>query len=300
MLVRAPASSANLGPGFDCLALALDLPFWLAVDDPTVKVPGSGDELSDADTTHPASTAFSEAGGDPSARLRWCSAIPPGRGLGFSGAARVAGAFAARIQAGDTADTARAGAREVATRLEGHGDNAAASAHGSLTVVAGDEVVVMAPPAQLRVLAWSPSDSTSTDASRSTLGDTVPLQDAAFSIARAALWVAAVATGRTEALRAASQDRVHQPARLAGRPDAAAAVAVLTEHQEVVAAWLSGSGPTVAALVPRHGGGRPSAEDFPGLPEGTLRLLEYDLDGVVVVSSGDSATPGTPTLPAAP
>ena len=82
------------------------------------------------------------------------------------------------------------------------------------------------------------------------LPDAVPLADAAFSIARAALWVAAIAQGDLGLLREASRDRVHQPGRLAARPDSASVLEHLLGDTAVLAAWLSGSGPTVAALVP--------------------------------------------------
>ncbi len=120
----------------------------------------------------------------------------------------------------------------------------------ALTVAAGERAVRLDPPAGLGVVVWSPSASTSTDVSRRTLPEQVPLADAAFSAARAALWVAAVATGDLAALRTACEDRLHQPGRLGARPDAAAALDRLLASPEVLAAWLSGSGPTVAALVP--------------------------------------------------
>ncbi len=244
MLVCAPASSANLGPGFDCLGLALELPFLLADS-----LPSEG-RWHEAEPTHPASVAFAAAGGAPHSGLWWRSRIPPGRGLGYSGAARVAGAFLAGLVDGLDPTGARDGAFRVAAELEGHPDNAAASAFGGLTVAAGERAVRLDPPAGLGVVVWSPSASTSTDVSRRTLPEQVPLADAAFSAGRAALWVAAVATGDLAALRTACEDRLHQPGRLGARPDAAAALDRLLASPEVLAAWLSGSGPTVAALVP--------------------------------------------------
>ncbi len=240
MIVTAPASSANLGPGFDCLALALDLPFHLAVGEE----PAAGDvsdrphehRWHDAEATHPAVVAFGEAGGDPSVPLRWASPIPPGRGLGYSGAARVAGAFAAGLADGLDAEVARAGAHAVAARLEGHPDNSAASAHGGFTVAVGERVTRLEVPAGLVVVVWSPSRSTATDASRRALPGRVTLDDAAFTVARAAAWVAAIASGDLDGLE--------------HRPDARAVRDHLLGRQEVLAAWLSGSGPSVAALVP--------------------------------------------------
>ncbi|MFZ4519900.1 MAG: homoserine kinase [Microthrixaceae bacterium] len=279
MIVSAPASSANLGPGFDCLALALDLPFRLAVG------AAAPEGFHAAEETHPAAVAFRAAGGDPSQPLWWHSPIPPGRGLGFSGAARVAGAYLAGRRDGLDHDDARDGALVVATDLEGHADNAAASAYGGFTVAAADRVLRLEVPEGLRVLVWSPRRSTSTDASRRGLPRRVDLEDAAFSVGRAALWVAAMATGDLSVLRDACEDRLHQDARLAQRPDSAAVRALLLDRPEVVAAWLSGSGPSVAALVPAEGAELVTA----ALPEGgEVRVLPVDPAGVG--PDGSSAT----------
>jgi homoserine kinase len=245
VIATAPASSANLGPGFDCLGLALELPFELTADTPRAE------GWLEAEPTHPAAVAFAEAGGTPKHPLWWRSPIPPGRGMGFSGAARVAGAYlAGRLDELDH-DVARDGARLVATRLEGHPDNAAASALGGMTVAAGAEAVRVPVPDDLSLLMWWPERSTSTDASRRVLAEQVPLDVAAGSIGRAALWVAAMAAGRMDVLRVACEDRLHQPGRLALRPDSAAAMEAMLAEPRVLAAWLSGSGPTVAALVAR-------------------------------------------------
>lgn len=287
MLVSAPGSSANLGPGFDCLGLAVDLPFWFEVrhtDRPERSVgataPEAPTEMLVAEPTHPAAVAFVEAGGDPGARLRWRSPIPPGRGLGFSGAARVAGAFAARRTGGDDVRAARAAAFDVAEQLEGHGDNAAASTYGGCVLAVDGTVVPLVFPPGLAVVAWSPSAETSTDASRAALQPRVTLEDAAFSAARAALWVAALSQDRADLLAEASRDRLHQPARLAKRPDSAAVLEVFRATEGVHAAWLSGSGPTVAALVDSH-----SVEAVsrvrPGVePAGRMRVMAVDTEGV--------------------
>lgn len=286
MIVSAPASSANLGPGFDCLALALDLPFRLAVGLRGGAGVGSSARWHRAEPSHPATVAFVEAGGPPDVELRWHSPIPPGRGLGFSGAARVAGAFAAARLDGLDRDEAREGALRVATALEGHADNAAASAFGRFVVAAGERVVRIDVPSDLAVVAWSPDSSTSTDASRKRLPDQVDLADAAFSVARAALWVAALATGDLAALREATEDRLHQDLRLSARPDSAEAREAMLSQPAVLGAWLSGSGPTVAALVPAAS----AAEVAAGLPGGaTVRTLGVDGAGVVEVADDASS-----------
>ena len=269
-MVRAPASSANLGPGFDCLALALDLPFWLSTE-PQDDVA----ELHAVESTHPAAAAFRAAGGGPDVPLWWRSPIPPGRGQGFSGAARVAGAFLARRLTGDDPGAARRSAREVAADLEGHPDNAAASAWGSFTVSAGGVDTCLEVPSELAVELWWPEGGVGTDASRQQLPAGVELSDAAFSVARAATWVAALCRGDTSLLRTACEDRLHQPSRLAGLPDSAAALGAFLSDPSVVAAWLSGSGPTVAALV--ASGGEVAAP----LPAGQRRRVAVDRAGVV-------------------
>ena len=133
------------------------------------------------------------------------------------------------------------------------------------------------PPEGLVLLVWWPASTTSTDASRRVLPEQVPLTDAAFSIGRAALWVAAVASGDRSLLRDASQDRVHQPGRLAARPDATWVLEHLLADDAVLGAWLSGSGPTVAALVPADADVAALAA---GLPEGRSRRLELAPVGV--------------------
>lgn len=273
MIVSAPASSANLGPGFDCLALALDLPFRLAVGD---EVPH---RFHPVEPTHPAAVAFAEAGGDPAVGLHWASPIPPGRGLGYSGAARVAGAYAAGVLDGLAHGAARDGAHVVAARLEGHADNSAASAHGGFTVAVGERVLHLPVPADLVVVVWSPASTTATEASRRALPARVAFGDAVQSVAGAAAWVAALATGELGVLREACEDRLHQDVRLEARPDAGSVREHMLARSEVLAAWLSGSGPSVAALV---------AADIAPLVaasvdgDGTVRTLPVDPRGVHV------------------
>ena len=287
MIVTAPASSANLGPGFDCLGLALDLPFGLAVDE-------QPEGWLAAEPTHPAVVAFVAAGGDPERPLHWRSPIPPGRGLGFSGAARVAGAYLAARTAGAPHDAARTTSFETATELEGHPDNAAASALGGFTVAAGTTARSLPMPAGVSVVVWWPERSTSTDASRKVLSDQVALSDATWSLARSSLWVAAVATGDLSALRTACEDRLHQPTRLAARPDSAAVLAALLGDSRVHAAWLSGSGPTVAALVDASDASGIEAEIAAGVlaaagDDGRSRVLEVAASGVRTVPDGSAS-----------
>ncbi len=236
--VTVPASSANIGPGFDCLGVAIDLPFHLDVGEPQ-------ELATELDQHHPATTSFREAGG--SGPLFAETHIPPGKGLGFSGAARVAGLAAASLQ--------RSGAiryPELLTKagsLEGHFDNVAASIYGSITATNNHTVVRLHCPPGLSIVTWIPEHKTSTNLSRNRLPSSVSFGDAVKAVGRSSVLVAAIANGDLDAMRIACQDDLHQPTRLNDAPDSAQAITLALEHG-ACAAWLSGSGPTVAAFVP--------------------------------------------------
>lgn len=272
--VRVPATSANLGAGFDVLGMAVDLYADVGVTDGPVP-----DGAHVVDEHHIAAIAFRRLGGTGDLWVR--SPIPMGRGLGYSGAVRVGGAAAAVLQRdGELSEQGRTEVFELTAELEHHPDNVAASVYGGV-VVAVDQRVVPVPLAlDPAVVVWVPdSVSTSTDKSRATLADTVSRTDAVFNLGRAALFVAACATGDLAALAMAVQDRLHQPARLALVPETARAIDAAWEAG-AWAAWLSGSGPTMAALCdPAH------AEDIAAaLPStGHVKHLGIDTTGVTVV-----------------
>jgi homoserine kinase len=239
--IRAPASSANLGPGFDALGMALslelELGFWR-----------DGAERAMAPEGHPAVQAFRRAGGRGGLWVR--SPIPMGRGLGFSGAARVAGVVAAYVQRdGPGVEVARVApdVLALATELEGHADNVAPSLYGGIVATAAGRAVRVPLGLVAAVVVWVPSSTTSTEKSRAALGAPVAFEDAVFNVGRTALLVAALAAGDVDALRAATEDRLHQERRFA---------MAVTSRQALVAAldagawcgWLSGSGPSVACL----------------------------------------------------
>lgn len=188
--------------------------------------------------------AFRQAGGE--GPLYYESKIAPGKGLGYSGAAHVAGAAAASLQHTGWIDFPRLLAE--ATALEGHADNAAASIHGGITVAAAGRVVRLPPPDDLTVVVWIPDAETATTSSRRSLPATVPFDDAVHNVGRASLLVAAMATGRYDALRDACADRLHQDSRLAAVPQSALAMETAFTN-DALAAWVSGSGPTIAALA---------------------------------------------------
>jgi homoserine kinase len=238
-LIRVPASSANLGPGFDAVGMALTLHMTVATGD-------DGHDLPVVDDRHPAAVAYRHFGGTGALRVR--SPIPAGRGLGFSGAARVGGAVAALVTRG--ADVDLAAVVEATAAMEGHADNVAASAYGGVAVSAAGRTVRVPLAIDPAVIAWVPSaTTTSTDESRARLGRQVPFDDAVFSVGRAALLVAALAAGDVAALRAGTEDRLHQPVRIP--PGSVGAGVIETALAAGAwAAWLSGSGPTVAAACP--------------------------------------------------
>jgi homoserine kinase len=232
--VRVPASSANLGSAFDAVAVALDV---------HLEVTDTGEP---APETHPAVRAFRSAGGVGSLAVR--SRFPGGRGLGFSGAARVAGLLAAAAQQGQPMRSARAAVLRAATELEGHADNVAASLLGGVVAVAGDRAVRVPLGRELAVVVWVPDRETATSSARRLLPDQVSFGDAVFNVGRAALLVAALAAGEPGALRTATEDRLHQDRRLARAHDARVAMdAALAAG--AVAVWLSGSGPSAAAFA---------------------------------------------------
>ncbi|MEP7115402.1 MAG: homoserine kinase [Ilumatobacteraceae bacterium] len=275
MIVRVPASSANLGPGFDTLGMALSLHAEAGVIDG--EIPARGQSI---DQFHPAGVAFRRAGGEGD--LWVCSPIPVGRGLGFSGAVRVAGIVAAHAQRhGSDPDQFAAHSHsmlQLASELEGHADNVAASLFGGIVATADGRAVRIPLAFDPAVVVWIPSFTTSTDESRTKLGTEVAFSDAVFNIGRVALLVAALASGDTEALRSATQDRLHQDRRLAAvAPSKAALQAALDAG--AWCSWLSGSGPTVAAMCPFDDADELAAS-MPG--DGHTKVLRIDHGGAVI------------------
>lgn len=274
--VRVPASSANLGAGFDVLGMALSL-------HADVGIGPSPDDAREAEPNHPAKVAFRRLGGDGPVWVR--SPIPMGRGMGFSGAVRVGGAVAALVQR-DGRRTLDAEARSeilaATAALEGHADNVAPSLYGGIVVCAGGRVAPVPLSIDPAVIVWIPDDTTtSTDQSRAMLPDMVPMADAVFNLGRVATFVAACATGDTSALRRATEDRLHQPVRLAAVPACAAALDAALDAG-AWAAWLSGSGPTVAILCDQ-GEADAIVSQLP--TDGHTKLLGIDRTGAVVVTA---------------
>jgi homoserine kinase len=275
VIVRVPASSANLGPGFDTLGMALSMHAEAGVIDG--EVPAGAQRI---DQYHPAGVAFRRAGGQ--GELWVCSPIPVGRGLGFSGAVRVAGIVAAHAQR-HGGDPDRLVAElptmlALATELEGHADNVAASLFGGIVATADGRAVRIPLAFDPAVVVWIPSFTTSTDESRTKLGAEVSLADAVFNVGRTALLVAALAAGDTTALHTATQDRLHQDCRLASATPSRDALQAAIDAG-AWCSWLSGSGPTVAAMCPFDDADELAAK----MPdEGHTKVLRIDHEGAVI------------------
>jgi homoserine kinase len=259
--VRVPATSANLGPGFDALGLALSLYDDVVVrvtDEPglSVDVAGMGAASVPRNGRHlvvkSMRAAFKLLGGAPDGLEVVCAnRIPHGRGLGSSASAIVAGIVAARgLVVGGNERLDDDAVLELASTLEGHPDNVAACLRGGLTVAwceGGKAFAVSAPvDASLAPVVFVPGSSSSTKAARKLLPEVVPHADAATNAGRSALLMEAL-RAHPSLLMAATQDTLHQPYRAAGMPRSAALLADL--RAAGLPAVISGAGPTVLALT---------------------------------------------------
>ncbi|WP_328461888.1 homoserine kinase [Actinoplanes sp. NBC_00393] len=268
--VSTPATSANLGPGFDSLGLALtlydDLSARVTGDTYTVAVSGEGAGELPTDETHLVVRAmlatFDELGERPPGVAVECvNRIPQARGMGSSSAAIVGGVQLAR---GLVRDGLRliddAAALRIAARLEGHPDNVAPCLLGGFTVAwteaSGGRAVRLSPAEGVRPTVFVPVERGYTATARAALPLEVPHADAAFNAGRAALLTHAL-TRDPALLFPATEDRLHQDYRSAGMPGTASLVAAL--RSAGVAAVVSGAGPTVLALTEVPGDFAPGA-----------------------------------------
>jgi homoserine kinase len=257
--VRVPATSANLGPGFDCFGLALDLCNEVTVDtgaDPGVTWEGEGAEELPTDGTDVVSRAIArtverQRRHHPGAEigsfaLHGVNRIPLERGLGSSSAAAVAGVALARVLLGSAGFDDAYSTFAYAAEIEGHPDNAAPATYGGLTVVAGsvhrfdphpeiDPVVLV--PGRLRLPTFD---------ARKALPSTVARDDAVFNIGHAALALVGLLQGDLDLLHVALHDRLHEDARAALIPEVATILGDLRSRQ--VPACLSGAGPSILAF----------------------------------------------------
>ena len=264
--VRVPASSANLGPGFDSFAIALPLlaefdlrpaRTWSVNVDNDGSGPEngaengipSGDDNLFVVSARAAAEAASETLGSYHVTQR--SAIPVGRGLGSSAAAIVGGVVAANALMGDPLD--RRTLLRVASEVEGHADNVAAALYGAFTVALpsddGPVATRIAFPRAWRICLFIPREPLATEKARAVLSANVSRADAVFNIAHAAALLAAILRSDGALLSIAMADRLHQPARaelVTGLNDIIAAA----RGAGAFGAALSGAGPAVVAFAP--------------------------------------------------
>lgn len=274
--VRVPATSANLGAGFDCLGIALNLYNRLEAhedDGLRIEMQGEGAGLIPTDASnliHAAMKRAYEAAGRPCPGffIRQVSAVPLSSGLGSSAAAIVGGLVAANALMGDPLDDAEL--LRIACAIEGHPDNVTPCLLGGLTVSVMDGGAVrcarIAPHERFRFAAMVPSFRLSTQKARQVLPDTVSRADAVRNVGRAVLMAAALEQGLCDALRTACDDRLHQPYRKAlipGWDDVTASAA----DAGALGVYLSGAGPTMMAI-------------YDGKDEGFPRRLADALEGV--------------------
>jgi homoserine kinase len=260
VVVRVPATSANLGPGFDTLGLALSVYDELVVttlphEGLEIEVTGEGadDVPRDASNLVVRSIAYAfEAVGRrlPGLRLQAHNVIPHGRGMGSSGAAVVSGLLAAKgLLEGDVVlgdDTLL----NLATELEGHPDNVAPALFGGLTIAwmddTGPQHKKLLVHRGVSPLVFVPESTMSTKLARSLQPLQVPREDAVFNVSRSALLIAAL-TQSPELLLAATEDKLHQNYRAQAMPDTDRLVRLLRTHG--YAAVVSGAGPSVLVLA---------------------------------------------------
>lgn len=284
--VRTPATSANLGPGFDSLGLALGL-----YDDVTARVTaggfrvevtgqGAGELPAGADhlVVRSMLATFDALGGRPGGLAVGCvNRIPQARGLGSSSAAIVAGVLLARaLTRGGDSLLDDAGVLALAADLEGHPDNVAPCLLGGFTIAwagpTGARAVSRPPAAPVRPVIFIPESRGLTAQARAALPGSVPHGDAAYTAGRAALLVHAL-TAEPDLLYEATEDRLHQRYRAGGAPATADLVARL--RAAGVAAVVSGAGPSVLALTA-------PPEDFVPGPGWSAQPVAVDLHGARV------------------
>jgi len=283
--LTAPASSANLGPGFDCLAVALELRNEVELrrsGDGEVRVVASGeggDRAGGRDNLFV--RAFEHGGGDPAGiEFTMVNRIPYARGLGSSAATIAAGLIAAEAwlshEPGDLLGPA--------TELEGHPDNVAAALNGGVTLAwtgeQGPAAIGFGDPGVEFVVVIA-ADELATEAARAALPATVSHADATHTAARAALLVAALAAADSELIGEALDDRLHEPYRAPLVPLLGAVRARIDRMHGALGATISGAGPSVLVWCePDHA--RQVAAALDGMRGAQARPFEVAEEGVTV------------------
>ncbi|MFT4211094.1 MAG: homoserine kinase [Microbacterium sp.] len=301
--VRVPATSANLGPGFDTLGLALSVYDELTVTalEPgrlEIEVEGSGADSVPRDASNlvvrAIAYAYDAVGQElPGLRLRAHNVIPHGRGLGSSGAAVVSGLLAAKGLLAGAVEIGPETLLRLATEMEGHPDNVAPALFGGLTIAWVDETgpqhKKLLVHRGVSPLVFVPEFTMSTSVARSLQPQHVSREDAVFNVSRSALLIAAL-TQSPELLMAATEDKLHQSYRAAAMPETDRLVQAL--RAAGFAAVVSGAGPSVLVLA--DGPGRrleaaavaDAATDTPW----EALMLAVDVKGGTVRDNAEGAT----------
>lgn len=277
LTVRVPATSANLGSGFDCLGMALEMHNVVRAspaDRTTVSIRGEGAERlapNERNLIYRSVGAVFGASGQkpPPLAIECTNTIPVARGLGSSSSAIAAGLLIGNRLAGKPLDCGEVIA--LGAELEGHADNIVACLLGGVKVCVRDGAVVhtanIPVPADLRVVLYIPDFPMRTEQARAVLPRNVPLTDAVFNVGRACLLVAALANGRLDQLRVATEDALHQGPRsriFPALPQIISAALDAGAH----GAFLSGAGSAVLALVSHSEAAVASAMEFAGAQSG--------------------------------
>lgn len=268
--VEVPATSANLGAGYDCLGMALELTNRIGLEVRSwgrgaieLSVDGEGAGELPADSRNRfvlgVEAAIREARGSvpegASWRIEMVNRIPLSRGLGSSAAATVGGLLAANALLGDVLSTADV--LRLATSIEGHPDNAAAALLGGFVVSAaiGDsvEAIRFDVPRGLRAVIFVPELRLATKDMRKVLPAKVPREDAVANLGRVAIGVAGFATGRRDILGILTEDRLHEPYRAAAYPQLPRLVAD-ARAAGAIGACLSGAGSSIVAFTDKVSG----------------------------------------------
>ncbi|MDU2242119.1 MAG: homoserine kinase [Paenibacillus sp.] len=303
--VKVPASTANLGPGFDTLGMALNLYSWIEMKpaaSTVFRLHGGNLEGLPTDKSNlvyqVAQSVFAEAGVIlPELEISMKSDIPLTRGLGSSASAIVGALFAANLLIGEPLSQAKL--FDMATALEKHPDNVGASLFGGIITAVWDgshaDVLRIEPPADLEVLVAIPDFQLSTSKAREALPKQISLQDAVYNVSRTSLLTAALAAGRLDLISAAMRDRLHQPYRASLVPGMARILEEATAHGALGAA-LSGAGPTLLCLTDRRQGTDDQLESFllevlgeQGIAAQTMRLKPCTLGAVELTMESEGS-----------
>lgn len=293
VLVRIPATAANLGPGFDSLGLALTLynDFEFQLQENGINIAGCAPEFCNEDNL--AVTSFYRCWRylkqpETGLKLNVCSNVPVGSGLGSSSTCVVAGVMAANILAGKP--LSKRELVKIATEIEGHPDNVAPAILGKMVIAVQDKediyCNVLTVATGLRFVALTPDYSVSTEEARKQLPSEVSFSDAVFNVGRVGLLISSLVNGNFQNLDAALKDRLHEPFRSKLIKEWAS-LEQFSQEADAPTFFISGSGPTVIFVFQDDGSDhfsriQPALTKF--LPNWTARELRVDWQGARVIT----------------